>query len=66
MRYIGQIIKAAPGFEVCPKCNGQGCYEGETSIVEFVEVSCNICNGKGEVDWVTFLRYPNKNKKEIE
>jgi DnaJ-class molecular chaperone len=65
MRYIDQIIKAAPGFEVCPKCNGTGKVDEYLLHGAVVDDECLLCSGKGEIDWVNFLLYPNKNKKEI-
>jgi len=62
IRFI-RILKPAENYEICPKCDGTGCCEGEMSIADFVEECCNLCDGKGQIDWVTYMRYKGSERK---
>jgi len=60
-----KLLKASKNHEICPVCKGTGEMESLYSVAEFVPEDCNLCNGKGEVDWVTYLRYKGSGIKII-
>lgn len=50
-----KVFKPRKGYEICPKCKGIGSIAG-ISVDDFAEEDCELCGGKGEIDWITYMR----------
>jgi hypothetical protein len=48
------------GVYVCPICGGVGWHLNND---HYYASLCSLCNGKGEIDWVTKIMKPKKTKE---
>jgi len=64
--FLDKLVLVPEGYEICPRCKGLGYHPKYDTFGDGTILECTLCDSEGFVDWITYIKNKDWEKKDIE